>query len=63
MEATVEVSDDEIKDYVKDAFTPDEIYSKQDMIDYVSSNCDVEEVFSRKALEQWSLENGYQKEE
>lgn len=59
MEATVEISDDEVKEYVRDNLFLEDIFPKKDIIDWVSTNCDMEEVFSRKALESWAINNGY----
>lgn len=62
-EASIEIDDDIVKEYVRDTFTVDNVYSDIEILDYIHRDKGIEDVYSRIELESWAIENGYVKEE
>lgn len=60
-EASIEIDDDIVKEYIRDTFTVDDVYPDSEILDYVQHK-DVCDVFDNDTLASWATENGYVKE-
>lgn len=59
MEATVDIPDDEVKEYARDNLFMEDIYPEDEIVDWVRNNKSPDDVFDAKALRDWAERNGY----
>lgn len=59
MESTVEIPDDEVKEYAKDNIFMEDIYSEDEIVEWVKTNKSPEDVFDTKELREWAEKNGF----
>lgn len=48
----------DILEWVKERFSPEEIYEDDTLKDYVSGNFDPEDVYDKDVLKEWAVESG-----
>jgi len=58
-ETSIQIDDDVVKKYVQDNFSVDDVYSESEILDHIHMDKDIEDVYSRKELETWAIDNGY----
>jgi hypothetical protein len=60
-EISLEISNEYIKDFSRNNFEVNDVFSEAEILDYVEHNYQIDKVFSKSEIEQWCKENGYVK--
>lgn len=62
-EASIEIDDDVVKEYVKDNFGIDDIFDDNDVKAYIGRNFMPEDCFDEASLTTWAVDHGFVKQE
>lgn len=62
-EASINIDDDIVKEYIKDNFDIDDVYNDDDIKAYIGRNFMPEDCFDEASLVVWAVDHGFAKQE